>query len=147
MKKGWLAESTSKEESHNLSKEAKAEICYLNPPNEINNFSGTSKVDSKRNFNNILSIKYSPYIWSQRAFNSTNDLSFYIKAASKRRFLPLRAEMLKFLASRPRREKPVCGSPNSDLPMVWKLEKRGKTERGMARPWENSKIKFGKVVR
>ena len=54
-------------------------------------------MDSKRNFNNILLIKYSPL--KPKAFNSTNDLSFYIKAASKRRFLPLRAEMLKFLAS------------------------------------------------
>ena len=33
MKYVWLAENTREEESHNLSKEAKAEICYLNPPN------------------------------------------------------------------------------------------------------------------
>ena len=26
------------DESHKVSKEVKAEICYLNPPNEINNF-------------------------------------------------------------------------------------------------------------
>ena len=38
MKQVWLTENTRKEESHNLSKEAKAEICYLNPTNEINNF-------------------------------------------------------------------------------------------------------------
>ena len=57
---------------------------------------------SKLNFNNILSIKlnkYSPFS-SQKAFNSTTDVSFYITAASERRFLPLRGEVLNFLASR-----------------------------------------------
>ena len=34
----WLGETTRKEESHKLSKEAKAGICYLNPPNETNNY-------------------------------------------------------------------------------------------------------------
>ena len=34
----WLGENTRKEESHKLNKEVKAGICYLNPPNEINNF-------------------------------------------------------------------------------------------------------------
>ena len=38
IKQVWLGENTTKEESHKLSKEAKAGICYLNPPNEINNF-------------------------------------------------------------------------------------------------------------
>ena len=38
MKYVWLGENTRKEESHKLSKEEKAGICYLNPPNEINNF-------------------------------------------------------------------------------------------------------------
>ena len=38
MKHVWLGENTRKEESHKLSKEPKAGICYLNPPNEINNF-------------------------------------------------------------------------------------------------------------
>ena len=37
-KQVWLGENTRKEESHKLSKEAKEGICYLNPPNEINNF-------------------------------------------------------------------------------------------------------------
>ena len=35
---GQERESASKEEIHKLSKEAKAEICYLNLPSEINNF-------------------------------------------------------------------------------------------------------------
>ena len=37
MKKVWLGENTRKVENHKLSKEAKAKICYLNLPNEINN--------------------------------------------------------------------------------------------------------------
>ena len=31
-KEVWLGENTRKEESHKLSKEVKAGICYLNPP-------------------------------------------------------------------------------------------------------------------
>ena len=53
--------------------------------------------------------------------------------------------MLKILASFSSFKTVQCGSPNSDLSE--NMKKRGKTRRGMARPLENSKIQFGKVVR
>ena len=58
--------------------------------------------------------------------------------------LPLKAEMLKFLAL-PSLCKTLCGSPNS-CPAVRVVKNCGKTRRGMARPWENSNIYVGKVV-
>ena len=87
--------------------------------NEINNYCRTSKFDIEVyiNLNNILSIKYSP-LSSQQDFDSTTDLCFYITAASERRILPLRAEMLKFLASHSSCKK--FGSSPSEL---WQVDK------------------------